>query len=345
MEPSTPNAQGWFDPAAAFNSVTTDVVYDRDGKQFGNLRIVQSANVMGWQTVLIPIVCIRNGDGPSLLLLGGTHGDEPEGPVVLLKLARKLQADDIRGRVIIIPALNYPAVEACQRGAPVDGRDLNRNFPGRLDGTLAEVIAHYVSSVLLTTCSVVLDLHAGGRDTRFMPSLWLLEGSDEPLWQHTLELARAFGAPFTMVSASLGGDMSESAAKRGCVYISTEAGGAATVDHEVVDLTEAGICRVMAHIGMIPSDRAPPCREPTRIFRVPGSRGLVLAEDHGLFEPVVSLGEGLKEGQMIGRIHRIERPDVAALEVASPVDGMVYGLRWSSHVRRGVRLATFAIPN
>ena len=146
-----------------------------NGKQFDNLRIVHSANVLGWQTALIPIVSIRNGPGPTLLVLGGTHGDEVDGPVVAMKLARELQPADIRGNVIIVPALNYGAVEACQRGAPSDGRDLNRCFPGKPDGSFAEVVAHYVDSVLLPRSQVVIDLHSGGRDTRFLRSLWLLE--------------------------------------------------------------------------------------------------------------------------------------------------------------------------
>lgn len=335
--------ESWFDPQSRFQSVVCGIDFDQDGKQFDNLRIVQSANVTGWQTALIPIVSIRNGEGPTLLLLGGTHGDEVEGPVVLLKLARSLRPQDIRGRVIIVPALNYGAVEAGQRGAPADGRDLNRCFPGKPDGSFAEIVAHYVDSELLPRSQVAIDLHAGGRDARFLRSLWLLECQDREIWQRTLAAARAFCAPHVVVSPSLGGDMSESAVRCGCAYLSTEAGGAATVDREVVALSAAGIARVMAHLAMISPDSAPAPSGNTRWMRVPGGLGVLLADERGLFEPAINLGDEVAAGQLLGHIHRIEQPAQAPAEVVAPIGGLVYGLRWLSQVKRGDRLVTFAI--
>ena len=345
METKLPPSPSWFDPQVGVHSVASTIDYDREGKQFDNLRIVQSAGPTGWHTTLIPVISIRNGDGPTLLLLGGTHGDEVDGPVVLLKLARELQPADIRGSVIIVPALNFPAVEACQRGAPADGRDLNRSFPGKPDGTLAEIIAHYVDNVLLPRSQVVIDLHAGGRELRFLKSLWLLECPDREIWQRTLSVAEAFGAPHVIVSPSLGGDMSESAVRRGCAYLSTEAGGAATVDREVVAMSEAGIRRVMAYLGLLPEQRAPAASSNTRWLRVPGGDGMLLAEDNGHFEPTVDLGDEVAAGQTIGRIHRIEQPMSLPVDVVAPISSLVYGLRWFSQVRRGARLVTFAIAD
>lgn len=348
MEPTGPTddataSRQWFSPVSSGASILADIDYDRDGKQFGSLCVIQPSGGIGWQPLLIPIVCIHNGAGPTLLLLGGTHGDELDGPVALLKLARELQPDEIRGRVIIVPALNYLAVDACERAAPVDGRDLNRSFPGRPDGSLAEMIAHYLDSVLLPLSDLVLDLHAGGLRHRFLRSIWLNEGAAPELWNRTLRAAEAFGAPYTAVSASLGGDMSESAARRDCVYMSTEAGGGATVDPAVVTLSEAGIRRVMAHLALTPADKAPRQAAPTRWLRVPDSRGQLLAEGHGLFEPVVNVGDEVVAGQLIGRLHRIERPEAPATELRAPISGLVYGLRWLAHVRHGALVATFAI--
>ncbi len=53
------------------------------GKQFGFLRIPHSVHrsAYGWQP--IALVSLRNGDGPSALVMAGNHGDEYEGQVTL----------------------------------------------------------------------------------------------------------------------------------------------------------------------------------------------------------------------------------------------------------------------
>ena len=71
------------------------------------------------------------------------ESDEYEGPVALYNLARRLRAADVSGRVIIVPAMNYPAFRAGTRTSPVDKGNMNRSFPGRPDGTVTEKIADY----------------------------------------------------------------------------------------------------------------------------------------------------------------------------------------------------------
>jgi N-alpha-acetyl-L-2,4-diaminobutyrate deacetylase len=93
---------------AAKTQISTTVDYDRPGKQQGALRVPCSTNDSGWGNFLIPVTIVANGRGPTLLALGGTHGDEFEGPVALMKLARSLQPEQVNGRVIVIPCLNPP---------------------------------------------------------------------------------------------------------------------------------------------------------------------------------------------------------------------------------------------
>src|SRR3954454_19932365 len=103
----------------AKTQIGTHIDYERPGKQQGSLRLPYSHNLAGWANILIPITVVKNGSGPTLLALGGNHGDEYEGPVALMKLARKLEPDQVNGRVIIIPALNLPAVQAGTRLSPI----------------------------------------------------------------------------------------------------------------------------------------------------------------------------------------------------------------------------------
>jgi hypothetical protein len=112
---------------------------------------------------------IKNGEGPTALLTGGNHGDEYEGPIALFDLARTLKAGDVSGRVIIVPAMNYPAFVAGTRTSPIDKGNMNRSFPGRPDGTVTQKIADYFQRELLPLADVVLDFHSGGKTLDFLP--------------------------------------------------------------------------------------------------------------------------------------------------------------------------------
>ena len=88
--------------------ITNPIDFDRAGRQAGYLRAPLSRNTSGWGVVEIPIISIKNGSGPTVLLTGGIHGDEYEGPIAISYLARSLDPAKVQGRVIMIPAYNSP---------------------------------------------------------------------------------------------------------------------------------------------------------------------------------------------------------------------------------------------
>ena len=64
--------------------------------------------------------------------MAGNHGDEYEGQVTMVRLIQDLEASDIKGRVIIMPAANLPAAMNGTRVSPLDAGNLNRAFPGNV---------------------------------------------------------------------------------------------------------------------------------------------------------------------------------------------------------------------
>src|SRR5262249_25429352 len=146
-------------PSPVFPTVN----FERDGVQHGHLRLPYSRDDSAWGSVMIPICVVKQGAGPTALLTGANHGDEYEGPIALFDLARTLRAEDVSGRVIIVPGMNYPAFKAGTRTSPIDKGNLNRAFPGRPDGTITEKIADFFTRHLLPMADLILDLHSGGR--------------------------------------------------------------------------------------------------------------------------------------------------------------------------------------
>ncbi len=107
-------------PQADASRIAGEIDFDRDGRQAGTLRAPLSRNTSGWGIVEIPVIVVQNGSGPTVLLTGGVHGDEYEGPIALSELGRSLRPEQIQGRVIMMPAVNVPAVQ--RRHAAVAGR-------------------------------------------------------------------------------------------------------------------------------------------------------------------------------------------------------------------------------
>jgi len=153
----------------ATNPISSTVPFDQDGEFHGFLSLPHSREDSAWGLIQIPISVFRNGDGPTALLTGANHGDEYEGPIALQSLAHDLSAEEIRGRVIIVPYMNYPAFRAAKRISPVDGLNMNRIFPGKPNGTVTEKIADYFLNRLIPLADIVLDYHSGGKSLDFIP--------------------------------------------------------------------------------------------------------------------------------------------------------------------------------
>lgn len=89
--------------------------FDQQGVSHGFLKLPYSRDDSAWGAIMIPITVMKNGIGPTVLLTGGNHGDEYEGPIALTKLANQLDIETVRGRIIILPFMNYPAFKKIGR--------------------------------------------------------------------------------------------------------------------------------------------------------------------------------------------------------------------------------------
>src|SRR5581483_4558531 len=143
-------------PATAF----TNVDFDKAGKQTGFIMFPHSPDDDAWGVTRVPIAVVRNGSGPTVILGGGNHGDEYEGPIVISELIRDLDPGAVQGRLIMLPAQNVHAVFAGHRVSPVDGKNMNRTFPGSPTGTITEQISGYLCDEIFPRGDAFLDLHS-----------------------------------------------------------------------------------------------------------------------------------------------------------------------------------------
>jgi predicted deacylase len=316
-----------------------EVDFDRDGVQRGFVRLFHSTHASAYGFIPIPIVVVKNGAGPTALFVSGTHGDEYEGQVALCELARDLRAEDIKGRVIILPMANYPAALAGRRVSPIDDLNLNRIFPGDPDGGVTQQIAWFITSELLPRADLVCDLHSGGSSLMYAPCALMTKFADEARTSLLRDALLAFGAPLAYIAASAQGQGADqtlggAAAKLGVLALGTELGGAGTVTPEAAEMARRGVRNLLIHMGIMPDAArlAPP--SPTRLLGV-APDGFLYAPENGVFEPFVEPGDMVAAGQPAGRIHTPETPWAPAVELSFATGGFVLCKRVPARTMRG----------
>ncbi|RQU93185.1 N(2)-acetyl-L-2,4-diaminobutanoate deacetylase DoeB [Burkholderia cenocepacia] len=326
--------------------ITPTVDFDADGEQHGFLKLPYSRDDSAWGAIMIPVTVVKRGDGPTVLLTGGNHGDEYEGPVALSKLAGSLKAADVTGRVIVVPFMNYPAFRAGCRTSPIDAGNLNRSFPGRPDGTVTEKIADYFQRHLLPLATHVLDIHAGGRTLDFVPfaAIHVLENRDQ---EARCERAmRAFGAPYSMRMLELDsvGLYDSAAEEAGKVFVSTELGGGGTSTAASVAIAERGVYGFLAHAGVIAKDvidgNVP--RSTTTLLDMPDGSCFTTSEHHGLLEMCRDLGSEVEAGDVLARVHDIDRTGVTPIEYVARRRGLLAARHFPGIVQPGDTIAVVA---
>ena len=324
--------------------ITSEVDLNAEGKQTGYLRVPHSTHRSAYGWIPVPITIIRNGDGPTLVISAGVHGDEYEGQIAVANLARELNLADVRGCLILLPMVNFPAAEAGCRVSPLDDGNLNRLYPGDPMGAPSEAIAHYHEEVILPLADYAVDLHSGGTSLIYPPTL--LRGPAHSTEEEAglATLSQAFDLPYTWVFTGGGGRDSiartamGAANRKGVINVMAELGGAGCVTPDVLRQTERGLRRILHALGML-QNYTPDTARGTRALHALGS---IYADGSGVFEPLKTIGEDVAEGETVALIHHPETPGQAPDAIMSPYSGVVLAMRSIAQVRRGDALFQIA---
>ena len=329
--------------------IHSTVDFAKAGKQQGHLCLPYSYNLGGWANMLIPVAVINNGPGPTALVMAGNHGDEYPGQVAVLKLMRELDAhpERVRGRVILVPALNVPASKAATRLSPLDGKNLNRSFPGKADGTPTEMVAHYLTTVLFPLADIVIDMHTGGRSVDFYPCAHMHLVDDRKQRRQMVEGTLAWNGDFAFLYADVAGTglLPVEAERQGKIVITTEMGGGEPVHAEVHKLTQSGLRNVLVHFGLLEGKkitRADLGLPPTRWVQALTRDDYRFAPESGIYETLHPLGSEVGTGETVGLIHFLERPDREPVPVVANAAGVLLATRGPSLVAQGDRVACIA---
>jgi predicted deacylase len=257
-----------------------------------------------------------NADGPTLVVTAGVHAAEYASIAAALDLGRSLDPRGLRGRVIVVPVMSMPAFTARSiYVCPLDGRNLNRVFPGDANGTASEQIADWVFRNVISQANYYVDLHGGDLIEALVPFTILFRSGDAKVDEMSLEMAKVFGIHFLVCSETPGSTFC-AASRAGIPAILAESGGQGIWTPEDVARHTDGLDRLMRRLDMIPGGAPKPV--PFTLLE----QFLWLRSEHeGFWYPAVAVAEAVKAGQILGHVKDCEG---RVLQTAiSPADGHV----------------------
>ena len=143
----------------------------------------------------IPITVIHGATpGPVLALLAGIHGYEYPPITALQSIRSEIDPTVLQGTVILVHVANLPSfLGRTIYYSPVDGKNLNRMFPGNAQGTLSQRIAHQITNKVIDQADYLIDLHSGDGNEALRPYVYMPVTGDAGFDMKIKGLAVAFG--------------------------------------------------------------------------------------------------------------------------------------------------------
>ncbi|MFN0180088.1 MAG: M14 family metallopeptidase [Gemmatimonadales bacterium] len=287
--------------AAAQTSITVGGVTARAGESRSGSIVIPAGIDAATQ---VPITVIRGSKpGPVLALIAGTHGSEVAPILGLQRVRSRVVASDLSGTLILVHVANLPSfLGRTVYYSPIDGKNLNRVYPGKRDGTVSERIAHAITTEVIDQADYVVDMHAGDGNESLRPyTYWSPLDQDARTDSVARELALAFGHDHVVIDRERPKDLAKSlytqntAQLRKKPSITTETGALGLPDEAMVQKNYEGAIRLMRYLGMLGGPKmmvaAPIYIDRTEVLRSP---------DTGVWQAKVEPGHTVAAGTVIG---------------------------------------------
>ena len=286
-------------------------------------------------TLALPVMVMRGGKaGPRLACVAGVHGNEHEGITALLELWEELDLAGIAGTLMMAPVGNPPAFHKASRRNPEDMLDMNRSFPGRIDGSVTEQLAYHLYHGIVQGADMLLSMHGWTDDSLVVP--YTEYPRESPVSQASLAAARSFGLEYLEAFDWPPGLLVAVASRAGIPSIEPEIGGQGVTLPERRARYKLGVRNLMKHLGMLPG--SPETPEPIRHVE----RAMLYAPAGGIIRRCAELGDGIQEQGMVAVITDLTGEPLA--EIRSPLEGFVASLRLRASVNPGDLIATIFRP-
>jgi predicted deacylase len=292
----------------------------------------------------IPVAVVQGArPGPVLALVAGAHGTEYASIIAIEKLIERLDPAEVSGTVILVPLVNIASFEQkVPHVNPVDGKSMNRFYPGKADGTQTERALYLITRQIVERCDDLIDFHGGDLDEDLRPYSYWLKTGNEKQDAISREMVLAFGLGTIIIAADRPKDpnasryLDSTASTRGKPSITVEAGHAGTVEPDDVAALTDGTLSVMRYLKMLPG-AATMVEHPVWIESIK----TISSEQTGIFYPSVARGTYVAEGMKVGYVTDYLGRKV--FEARAPAAGVVLYVCSVPSMKKGDTVANIGV--
>jgi len=294
---------------------------------------------------VVPITIVRGArPGPVLALIAGNHGYEYPPVLALQRLRGQIDPAELSGELILVHTANMPSfLGRTVYFSPVDGKNLNRVYPGKPDGTVSERIAHAITTEVIEKADYVLDLHCGDGNEWLRPYVYQNVTGNAALDKSIERLVMAFGIDHVVVDRDRPTDPAHSlycsttAITRGKPAMTIESGSLGMSDEESVERIVSGIYGVLRELRMKEGGPDPLSQavflDPTEVVSSP---------ETGILYAQVECNQTVPKGAILAHITDFFGKTLA--EVRSPLDGLVLYIVATPPIVKGQPVACVGVP-
>jgi len=323
--------------AAAQSAFTVGTLTAQPGERVSGFLEVPAGVDAGTR---IPVTLIHGAKpGPVLALIAGTHGYEYAPIIALQRVRGQIDPAELSGTVILVHVANLPSfLGRTVYYSPIDGKNLNRVYPGKRDGTVSERIAHTITTEVIDRADAVVDVHCGDGNEALRPYLYWPKTGNAALDERSKQMAIAFGLDHIVINTERPADPQASvytdntAITRGKPAITTETGQIGETSEEWVRLAERGVWNLMKHFKMIAGEPEVAAGivwlDKSEVLRAP---------ETGIFYAATKPGYTVAQGALLGTLTDFFGNKLA--EVRAPFAGMVNYVIATPPVSKGEPLA------
>ncbi len=291
----------------------------------------------GNDSTVIPVTVFHGlQKGPVLGIVAGVHGTEYVPILAAQQLAKQLDPKELSGTVILVHMANVEGfLKRSFRVNPLDGKNLNRVFPGSEDGTMTEKIAWTISNKIIPHLNFYVDVHAGDSNNDLRQYSGYYNYFDKPeVSNKAKEMAIAMGFPYIVQFGNEQSLQEESvytsreAFKQNIPAVDIESGRMGIVEEKYVVRIQDALWSLMQHLEIL--EGTPDAVENPIVIK---KRTNVISENNGFFYSDFTSGDYVKKGIKLGYITDLFGNHLS--DVICPVDGVILYKTFNPPIEKG----------